>query len=39
MGLLSDPDSSLGALMFFYDANNKRYLSELYGPLVPVFKQ
>ena len=39
MGLLSDPDSSLGALLFFYDANNKRYMSELYGPLVPVFNR
>ena len=39
MGLLSDPDSSLGALLFFYDANGKRYMSELFGPLVPIFRR
>ena len=39
MGLLEDPDSALGGLLFFYDANNKRYMSEVYGPLVPVFQR
>lgn len=39
MGLLGDPDMSLGALLFFYDANGKRYMSELFGPLVPIFRR
>ena len=37
--LLKDPESTLGALLFFYDANGKRYISELFGTLIPIFKR
>jgi len=37
--LLKDPESTLGALLFFYDENGKRYMSELFGTLIPIFKR
>jgi methane/ammonia monooxygenase subunit B len=35
--LLNDPDSSYGALLFFYDTNGKRIVSEVYGQILPTF--
>ncbi len=35
--LLNDPDSSYGALMFFFDADGQRYISELQGQILPTF--
>ncbi|MBL4743925.1 MAG: methane monooxygenase/ammonia monooxygenase subunit B [Cycloclasticus sp.] len=35
--LLNDPDSSYGALLFFYDSNGKRFISEIYGQILPTF--
>jgi len=35
--LLNDPDSSYGALLFFYDADGKRIISEAYGQILPTF--
>ena len=37
--LLSDPDSTLGGLLFFYDSTGKRYVSEMFSPMIPVFRQ
>jgi len=35
--LLNDPDSSYGALLFFYDTEGNRYTSEVYGQILPTF--
>ena len=35
--LLNDPDSSYGALIFFFDAEGNRYTSEIYGQILPTF--
>lgn len=35
--LLNDPDSSYGALLFFYDSDGKRFISEIYGQILPTF--
>lgn len=35
--LLNDPDSSYGGLLFFYDSNGKRFISEVYGQILPTF--
>jgi len=35
--LMGNPDSSYGALLFFFDAKGKRSVSEVSGPAVPVF--
>lgn len=35
--LMNDPESAIGALLFFYDDSGKRYMSELFIPLIPVF--
>lgn len=35
--LMGNPDSSYGALLFFFDANGKRMVSEVSGPAVPNF--
>lgn len=35
--LLNDPDSSYGALLFFYDDEGNRYTSEVYGQILPTF--
>lgn len=36
--LMGNPDSSYGALLFFFDDQGKRSVSEVSGPAVPVFK-
>lgn len=36
---MHDPDSTFGALLFFYSDNNDRYVSELFGPIVPTFQE
>ena len=35
--LMGNPDSSYGALLFFFDAKGKRTVSEVSGPAVPSF--
>tara|TARA_R110002074_G_scaffold228259_2_gene399961 strand:- start:167310 stop:168584 length:1275 start_codon:yes stop_codon:yes gene_type:complete len=35
--LLNDPDSSYGALLFFYTADGERIISEIYGQILPTF--
>ena len=37
--LMNDPDNPLGALVFFYDSEGNRYISELFSGMIPVFKQ
>ncbi|MDO8768981.1 MAG: bacterial ammonia monooxygenase, subunit AmoB [Burkholderiaceae bacterium] len=39
VSFLSNVDSRTGGLIFFYDATGKRHISEVYGPIVPVFKK
>ena len=36
--LMGNPDSSYGALLFFYDDQGRRTVSEVSGPAIPVFK-
>lgn len=35
--MINDPDNRLGGLIFFYDAAGKRQVSNVSGPIVPVF--
>jgi methane/ammonia monooxygenase subunit B len=35
--LMNDPDNTLGALVFFYDSEGNRYISELFNGMIPVF--
>jgi methane/ammonia monooxygenase subunit B len=35
--LMGNPDSSYGALLFFFDSQGKRTVSEVSGPAIPVF--
>jgi methane/ammonia monooxygenase subunit B len=35
--LLTDPDSSYGALLFFYDAEGNRIIAEVFGQILPTF--
>ncbi|MBQ0724046.1 MAG: methane monooxygenase/ammonia monooxygenase subunit B [Cycloclasticus sp.] len=35
--LLNDPDSSYGALLFFYNAKGERIIEEIYGQIIPTF--
>ena len=35
--LLNDPDSRLGGLFFFFDAQGNRYITSVYGPVIPKF--
>ena len=35
--LLNDPDSRLGGLFFFFDAKDNRYITSVYGPVIPKF--
>lgn len=39
VSFLSNVDSRTGGLLFFYDPKGNRYISEVYGPIVPVFKK
>jgi methane/ammonia monooxygenase subunit B len=38
VSFLSDVDSRVGGLLFFWDEQGNRYMSELAGPIVPVIK-
>jgi methane/ammonia monooxygenase subunit B len=38
VSFLSNVDSRMGGLLFFYDSDGKRLISEVYGPIIPVFK-
>jgi methane/ammonia monooxygenase subunit B len=38
VSFLSDVDSRIGGLLFFWDEQGNRYMSELAGPIVPVIK-
>ena len=35
--LLNDPDSRMGGLFFFFDAQGNRYSTAVYGPVIPKF--
>ena len=35
--LMGNPDSSYGAMLFFFDSQGKRTVSEVSGPAIPVF--
>jgi methane/ammonia monooxygenase subunit B len=39
VSFLSNVDSRMGGLIFFYDAKGNRYISEVFGPILPVFKK
>lgn len=39
VSFLSNTDSRTGGLIFFYDAQGKRYISEVAGSILPVFKR
>lgn len=39
VSFLSNVDSRTGGLVFFYDPNGNRYISEVGGPILPVFKK
>jgi methane/ammonia monooxygenase subunit B len=39
VSFLSNVDSRTGGLIFFYDPHGKRYISEVDGPILPVFKK
>jgi len=36
---LTDVDSKFGGLLFFFDAQGNRYLAEVGGPILPVFRK
>ena len=35
---LTDVDSKIGGLLFFFDSHGNRYMAEVGGPILPVFK-
>jgi methane/ammonia monooxygenase subunit B len=37
VSLVNDPDSRFGGLVFFFDENGTRSISEIMGPIVPTF--
>jgi len=39
VSFLSNVDSRTGGLVFFYDPNGGRYIAEVGGPILPVFKR
>lgn len=39
VSFLSNVDSRTGGLIFFYDPKGNRYISEVYGAILPVFKK
>lgn len=39
VSFLTDVDSRIGGLVYFWDEQGNRYMSELAGPIVPVIKQ
>jgi methane/ammonia monooxygenase subunit B len=39
VSFLSNVDSRTGGLIFFFDSKGNRYISEVYGPILPVFKK
>jgi methane/ammonia monooxygenase subunit B len=39
VSFLSNVDSRTGGLVFFYDPQGKRYISEVSGSILPVFKK
>lgn len=39
VSFLSNVDSRTGGLIFFYDSKGTRYISEVYGAILPVFKK
>ena len=38
VSFLSNVDSRMGGLIFFYDGEGQRQIGEVFGPIVPVFK-
>lgn len=39
VGFLTNVDSRIGALLFFYDDKGARYMTSVAGPILPVFKK
>jgi len=39
VAFLSNVDSRIGALLFFYDDKGARYITSVAGPILPVFKK
>ena len=39
VGFLTNVDSRIGALLFFYDDKGNRYITSVAGPILPVFKK
>ena len=39
VSFLSNIDSRTGGLIFFFDSDGKRYINEIYGPIIPVFRK
>ncbi len=39
VGFLTNVDSRIGALLFFYDDKGARYITSVAGPILPVFKK
>jgi len=39
VGFLTNVDSRVGALLFFYDDKGARYITSIAGPILPVFKK
>ena len=37
--LMNDPDNRVGGLLFLFDPDGKRLIANVFGPIVPVFKQ
>lgn len=37
--MLGDPDNRIGGLLFFYDANGKRHIANVFGPILPIFSK
>lgn len=35
--MLNDPDNRIGGLLFFFDSDGKRIISNIMGPIVPLF--
>jgi methane/ammonia monooxygenase subunit B len=35
--LMRDPDSSFGGLLFFYDSDGARHITDVYGTIIPTF--
>lgn len=39
VSFLTNVDSRVGGMLFFYDAQGQRHMAEVFGPIIPVFTQ